>query len=271
MTFQILLSCMHQTDTRIFEDSNIKCDVLAVNQCNKNTVLKSDDSTRHMIFTTERGLSRSRNMAIDNAWADICLIADDDETFEQNVDKIILDAYKAHPDADVIVFKVANASGFGENIKGDKKKYPDKAFKCNFLDLLHISSWQISFKRKSIMDKNIRFDEMMGSGTGNGAQEESKFMADCHRQGLNIWYVPVLIATMREAHASQWFKGFDYMFFYNRGWATRRFLSWTLSTLYAVYFAIKKHKLYSNDISLSKALFAMLKGINSPLERKTKI
>ena len=32
-----------------------------------------------IIHTTERGLSNSRNMAIANAWGDICQISDDDE------------------------------------------------------------------------------------------------------------------------------------------------------------------------------------------------
>ncbi len=267
MTFQILLSCMHQKDMDIFEKSNIRCDALAVNQCDKDAVCNSDDNTKRMIFTTQRGLSRSRNMAIDKAWSDICLISDDDETFEPDVAEKVLKAYETYGDADVIAFQVANASGFGENINGDKKTYPDKAFRCGLLKTLRISSWQISFRRKSILEKGIRFDEKMGSGTSNGAQEESKFLADCHRAGLNIWYVPVLIATMKEEHASQWFKGFDYKFFYDRGWATRRFLGWTLATLYAVYFAVKKHKMYSHDISFMKSLYAMIKGINSPQER----
>lgn len=267
MTFQILLSCMHQHDMNIFASSNIKCAALAINQCDTNLVTHSEDNSVCMIFTTQRGLSRSRNMAIDNAWSDICLISDDDEIFDDEVESKVLDAYNTYPEADIIAFQVDNASGFGENIQGDKKKYHDKAFRCNFLQTLHISSWQISFRRDSIKKKGIHFDEMMGSGTGNGAQEESKFLADCHKAGLNIWYVPVSIARMADRHESQWFKGFDYQFFFNRGWATRRFLGWTLSTLYAVYFAVKKHSLYHKDISLFKALNAMIKGINSPKER----
>lgn len=267
MTFQILLSCMHQNDMSIFKKSNIQCDALVVNQCDKDAVCDLDGKKQRMICTTQRGLSRSRNMALDHAWSDICLVADDDEIFEPDVAERVLEAYNTYKDADVIAFQVANASGFGENIRGDKKIYPDKAFECGFFKTLHISSWQISFKRESIKGKSIRFDEMMGSGTGNGAQEESKFLADCYRARLKIWYVPVRVATMRDDHSSQWFKGFDYTFFYNRGWATRRFLGWTLATLYAVYFAVKKHKIYSGDITFVKAVTAMIKGINSPLTR----
>lgn len=267
MTFQILLSCMHQKDMSIFEMSNIKCNVLAINQCNEERTEQSADGSRQMIYTRERGLSHSRNMAIDRATCDICLVSDDDEVFHDDVAKRIIEAYEAYPEADIIAFQVANASGFGENVHNDKKTYPRKAYKCNFLQTLHISSWQISFRRKSIVEKGIRFDEIMGSGTGNGGQEESKFVTDCYRAGLNIWYVPVEIARMDDRHPSQWFKGFDYKFFFDRGWATRRFLGWTLSTLYAVFFAIKKHRMYSHEISFFKALTAMIRGINSPLER----
>ncbi len=267
MTFQILMACMHQNDLSIFSSSNIKCDVLAINQCDKNQIDYSDDKSQCMISTTQRGLSRSRNMAIDNAWSDICLISDDDEVFDNGIKQKILQAYNDYPEADIIAFLIDNASGFGDKIHGDKKTYPTKPFRCSFLQTLHISSWQISFRRKSIMDKGLHFDEKMGSGTGNGGQEESKFLIDCYKAGLQIWYVPICIAKMNELHESQWFQGFDQRFFYNRGWATRRFLGWTLSTLYAIYFAIKKHKMYSTNISFANALTAMIKGINSPLER----
>ena len=46
-----------------------------------------------MIYTTERGLSKSRNLAIANAKTDICLICDDDEIFVDNYEEIILNAY----------------------------------------------------------------------------------------------------------------------------------------------------------------------------------
>lgn len=268
MTFQILISCMHQKGLQMIEHSHITCDAVVINQCDENRVEFSEDKRQKVISTVQRGLSNSRNMAIDNATADVCLISDDDEVFVDDVEQRILKAYSDYPNADIIAFQVDNGSGFGENVKNDKKVYPTKAFECGLIKSLRISSWQISFKKKSIIDKGIRFDTMMGSGTGHGGQEESKFLADCLKAGLRIWYVPVLIARMDDSHPSQWFHGFDKKFFFDRGWATRRFLGWNLATLYAVYYAIKKYRMYSTDISFVSALINMIKGINSPLERK---
>lgn len=267
MTFQILLACMHQNDFSILDRSNISCNVIAVNQCDEEKILFSGDKKRQMVYTTQRGLSRGRNCAIDKATADICLLSDDDEVFKNNVDELVLNAYRKHPEADVIAFQVANASSFGQNVENDYKTYPAKAFQCNFLQTLKISSWQISFRRKSIVEKNIRFDECMGSGTGNGGQEESKFLADCHKAGLRIWYVPVEIARMEEAHDSQWFKGFDRKFFYDRGWATRRFMGYPLAFAYALYYVLKKHRMYSKEISFFSALTAIISGLNAPKDR----
>lgn len=262
MTFQILMACMHQKDMQIFRNSNIQCDVLAINQCDHDGVEEQSVPARQqMKCTTQRGLSRSRNMAIDHAWADVCLIADDDERFESDVADRILNAYQNYPDADVIIFQVADASSFGSGIKGDDKVYSDQPHRCGLLDILHFASWQISFRKSRVKEKGICFDEKMGSGTGHGANEENKFLADCLRSGLLIQYVPVLIARMEKTTESQWFHGFDEQFFVNRGWSTRRFLGIWLSVPYAFYYAIRKRLIYQRDVSPWRALVCMLRGI----------
>lgn len=261
MTFQILMSCMHRKDMQIVKDSQINCDVLVVNQCDESREEQSSERCQRMIYTKERGLSKSRNMAIDRAWADICLLSDDDELFQHDVEERVLKAYADYPEADIIAFKVDNADTFGYGVNNSKRIYPNHAYKCGLIGCLHISSWQISFRRASIVEKAIRFDELMGSGTGHGAQEESKFLIDCLRAGLTIWFVPITVATMIDSEESQWFKGFDKIFFIDRGWATRRFLGWWLATLYAFYYAWKKRSMYKQDISPMCALGCMLRGI----------
>ena len=83
---------MHQKDDSIIKKSNLQTDAVVVNQCDRDSIedfffLNKDNKRCHVIFisTTERGLSRSRNMAIKNAIdADICLLSDDDERFEDD-------------------------------------------------------------------------------------------------------------------------------------------------------------------------------------------
>ena len=111
MTFNLLISCMHQKDASIIERSNVQSDVIVVNQCDKDSVEEFDFVNKKgrkchakFICTTERGLSKSRNMAIRNAWGDICLICDDDETIADDCEEKILRAYSENPDAALIAF-----------------------------------------------------------------------------------------------------------------------------------------------------------------------
>lgn len=259
MTLEIILSCMHEKDLSIVERSNISGNVLIVNQCDRNETIEKDTDFPgkkvRMICTTERGLSKSRNMCIDNAQGDILQISDDDEWFENNYEELILDAYQQYPQADVILFKIGNSG----------KNYPEKAYRMGKITFLRSSSWQISFKRKSIIEKGIRFDEHMGSGTGNGGGEETMFIYDCIKKGLWVHYVPVQIASLDENSISQWFDGFNEKFFYDRGWATRRFLGWPMAMVYAVEYAIAKRKML--EISIPSAIWNTLKGIFSPTNK----
>lgn len=258
MTISVLISCMHQNNTEIIKRSNVKTNAIVINQCDKNnitdTIFKDTDQKEHrlrFVDTTERGLSRSRNMAIRNANEDICLIMDDDEVLENDYVETIQDAYTQYQDADIIVFQLGNHN----------KKYSQKPKQIGYLGALRVSSLEISFRRQSIVNKGIQFDIEMGSGTGNGAGEENAFLYECLRKGLNIQYIPKRIASLNMESQSQWFHGYTKQYFYNRGWATERYMGKTVATLYAVYFMIFKYRLYKKDCSLYSAIKNMLSGI----------
>lgn len=261
MRLETLISCMHQPDDSIAQKSNVKSDVVIVNQCDKNEMYRkeivSDDGAQlqlTMICTTERGLSRSRNMAIAHATADICLIADDDEFFCDDAAKNILKAYEEYPEADLITFKV-------EGSVSSHKRYAQSTTKIGYLKALHISSVQITFRRQRIIEKGLEFDPEMGSGSGHGCGEEAKFLYDCLHKGLRIVHVPVTIASLVEGSASQWFSGRTPRFFVNRGWATARYLGRPLATVYAFYYAWAKRPEYKKETTTFQALKSMLYGI----------
>ena len=252
MKFEILLSCMNQKDLSIAKESNIKCSAIVINQCNNNKIIIKDKLT--MINTETRGLSKSRNLALKNSEADICLLSDDDEFFIDDVEHVILNMYKEIEDADVIIFKM----------KDRPKRLGNKIRKLNKYDLLKVSSWQISFKLKSIKDNNISFDEKLGAGTGNGAGEENDFLWKCYSKKLKIYYVPVEIGTVSQKK-STWFNGYTEEYFYNRGRTTRYIMGIKFAFLYGGYFLIFKHHIYKKNITLKKAFKSMLKGMQDKL------
>lgn len=248
MNVVVLLSCMHQNDVNIIQRSNIQTDVVVINQTDIDTVEEFDFMNRkgrrcHALFisTTERGLSRSRNLAIASAEkADICVISDDDESFADDYEDVIIQTYLKHPYADFISFACIRKN----------HTYPQKWLKMNVVRILKTSSIQITFKRESIIKNNISFDVLMGSGTGNGSGEENKFMMDCRHCGLDMFYDPSIITTLISTN-SFWMNGYNKTYFKNRGWASRRILGALLGYLFVWYNIISHCKEFvSNDYSL---------------------
>lgn len=252
MTLEVLMSCMHQSDDTLVRTSRLTGDVIVVNQCGCEGYAEfpTENGTARLFSTTERGLTKSRNMAIRQAKADICLLCDDDEVFETSYESAILDAYRNLPQADVIVFKMTNRP----------PSFPDKVMRLRFPLTMKVSSWQISFRRERLLQAGIFFDELLGAGTGNGAEEELQFLLTCQKNGLRIYYVPTAIASVAQ-EASTWFGGFDERFFENRGATTRYILGAPLAALYAVYYAAAKRPLYRQTVSPAAALRAMFRGI----------
>ena len=251
--FAILLSCMYETDKKIIKRSNVQSNCVIINQCNedKKEELKIDNNkTCLWLNSKERGLSKSRNMAMQNSNADICLIADNDEIFDDNVEEKILKAYKEVPQADIIVF----------NLHNKQTKLKNKIYKLKRLECLKVCSWQITFKRNSVIKNNLKFDIKLGAGTGNGAGEENKFLLDAYDKGLKIYHYPINIAMMIE-NESTWFSGYNEEYFYKRGVSTRYILGFWLSCLYALYFLIFKYGEYKNDITFYNAFKQKFKGI----------
>lgn len=124
------------------------------------------------------GLSRNRNNALNMSQADICLIADDDNRYSpENIDTI-LDSWNENPDADILTFQAETYEGLPLH------PYPAP----------YVCSVEISFRRTSVIDKELKFDERFGLGSPLlCAGEEEVFMADARRAGLTVRYIPQVI------------------------------------------------------------------------------
>ena len=263
MNLEVLISCMNQQDMKIAEMTGIQTDALIINQCPQSEILdeiKSDQKTSgaqnrthvdiRMLNTNTRGLSKSRNLAIQHAVGDVCLLCDDDEQLDSSYEKIILKAYEMLPDADIICFRIAN----------QPSRLDQKTQRLTRWTALRIASWQITFRRESIINSGIRFDENMGAGTGNGGGEEVKFLRDCIRAGLKAYYVPNSIGTVSQTE-STWFRGFDRDFFYRRGVTNRYMLGLPISILYAIYYSYVKRHLYKAYVTPWQSFKYTLDGI----------
>lgn len=254
MTFQLLISTMHKSKQEVFkmlEKMNIHCNCVVVNQCDIEDEINEKVSTQtiKIIFTKERGLSRSRNMALRKATADIVAIADDDLYYYDNFDQIILSYYEKNKKADVVLF----------GIDSYNHKSPTIEQKCKFLKLGTYISVQTSLKRKVILENEIAYNEVFGTGSGIfNSGEENVFLADCYKNKLQMYYCPNRILK-HEKSESTWFKGFnDPKFVYDRG-GIYYAISRTLSPLYYLRFLITKRKIIK-PITILQAIVLLNEG-----------
>lgn len=258
MKVEVLISCMHQPDYNIIKRTNIQSDCIVVNQCNENKIDEFSFINKFnrkcdvkFISTTERGLSRSRNMAIQNSRADICLICDDDEVLFDDYEKTITDSYSEETSSDVISFVIE---------REDKAKKLSQKGKLGIKGILQTSSVQITFRRDRIISNKLLFDVELGSGSGNGAGEENKFLMDCRRAGLKLFHYPKKIGRLIPDTESQWFKGYNPDYFFKHGWSSRRILGSGLSILYILYFVFSKQSFFRGHISIVEAIKSEIKG-----------
>lgn len=251
MNLEVLISCMNQHDMKIAEMTGIQTDTLIINQCPQTETLneiRSDQKTAgvknqahvniRMLDTSTRGLAKSRNLAIQHAVGDVCLLCDDDEQLDSSYEETILKAYEVLSDADIICFRISN----------QPSRLKQETQRLTKWTAMRIASWQITFHREAILKSGIRFDEDMGAGTGNGGGEEVKFLRDCIKAGLKAYYVPKSIGTVAQTE-STWFKGFDRDFFYKRGITNRYMLGLPISILYAAYYTLVKRDLYKEYVT----------------------
>lgn len=253
MKIQALVSTMNHLHPELLVGTMNLKHCLIVNQVTRNEMSIPKNIVQNGVRTIslrDKGLSRSRNLALSEATADICIISDDDMAYDNNYESIILDGYRKYPDADIIVFRVDNSDGTTRQLR---------AGRVDFLHSMKVCSVQISFRNKSIHDKHIRFNNRFGTGTENYMGEENIFLADCLKSGLKIYSHPIKISSLTDSN-STWFKGYDTNYFYVKG-KVFHMMSRRLAFLLSLQFAIRKHGIYKKSISFMEALASMKKGI----------
>jgi len=130
-------------------------------------------------YMSESWLSKNRNNALKNCKTDICYICDDDLNFVDWFEDIIKYEYKKS-NYDLITFQAENNDG--------KKHFNLKEWIHNRLTVLKIWSLGITFRRKSILEKWLKFDEKFWLWTKYPVWEENIFLVDCYRKWLHMYH-----------------------------------------------------------------------------------
>ena len=255
MKIQHIISTMNRQEFSFMEKLGLKAEALVVNQnCpeKQEEIFLLDDIKVKVLSTSEKGLSRSRNMLLENSWADVCIIGDDDVEYLDGYLESIENAYKKYADADIIIFRFTHEKG-----KETRARFTEDV-KVTMQNVSKFASVEITFKRKSVIDAEVRFNNNIGLGTPFPSGEENAFLADALRAGLKIYHVPVTICVAEEDMKI------------NEGYNVNEYLTDKGASFYCIYksafpvyaaaFILLKKKTLFKDVSIFRALNLMFKG-----------
>ncbi len=210
--FQILCVTMHQKDFSKIKEMNIHSDVVFANQCDETRydTLEFEGHRAEMISTATRGVGINRNLAQSYSSGDICLIADDDLTYHDDVEQVVLGEFAAHPDADVFIFHLDT------NDPVRKQNRYAETRKCGPLTRMPWAAFRIAYRRSAIQKANLWFTTLMGGGCLFPSGEDSLWLHEAKRKGLTFYVSKETIGTVSFEN-STWFDGHNEKFFFGKG------------------------------------------------------
>jgi glycosyltransferase involved in cell wall biosynthesis len=217
--------------------------ILIINQTQENNLLVSEFSNVRVVNSFEKGLSKSRNLALKNAKGKIVLIADDDVVYKKDFDAKIVQAYNQYGNKSVISFSIEKPDGLLF-----KKYLPNPKMNLSLMELFNVLSIEISINKSVLDELGVTFDENFGLGSKFEMGEEAIFLSDVKNKNQQIAFVPSVIASHSEISSNEKFD------FVQRYYIQGAFLSRVLKADYVaglatkLFFDLKQKKLKLNQI-----------------------
>ena len=210
--FEILCVTMHQKDFSKIKEMNIHSDVVFANQADRTAFeeIEFEGHRARMITTATRGVGVNRNTALLYAEGDICLFADDDVTYHDDMEARVLAEFAAHPDADVMIFHLDSDDPKRQQIKYAKTK------KCGPFTRMPWGGVRIAFRLNAVRKANVWFTTLFGGGCIFPSGEDSMWLTAAKKAGLTFYVSKETIGTVSFA-VSTWFTGGDERFYYGKG------------------------------------------------------
>ena len=156
MTVETLIVTVDRQDHFFAEQMNIQTKVLIGNQCSKDAVerfcINGNDAVCYC--TSDRGVGINRNLLLDEAEADICVLADDDLRFADGYPETAVRAFRECPDADVIVFNLIE--------KVPRRYVNTRIRRIKGHNYSRYGAARIALRRETINAAGIRFSPYFG-------------------------------------------------------------------------------------------------------------
>lgn len=158
--------------------------ILVINQTNPENLIISDYENVRVINSYEKGLSKSRNLAVKNIARKVALIADDDVIFIPDFDSKILEAHQRNTNYSIICFQTLT------NENQPYISYRKEEFWMKEKDFGDVLSIELSFKPENLRNKNIIFNEYFGLGAKFQDAESLFFLRRANYNQLKVLFCP---------------------------------------------------------------------------------
>lgn len=261
MQLEMLISSVNQKPEELLELINAQCDVVLVNQCDRDgqEEFKDGSYTRRVFYRDERGVGKSRNLAIDNALGDILLFSDEDIRYRDGYAGDVLDEFNSHPEADVLLFNV--------EVCPQRRTYWNEGYKrVRWYNCGRYPAYSIALRREALQKSGIRYSELFGGGAKYSNGEDSLFLKQCADKGLKMYSTEVVIGR-EEPRESTWFHGFTEKFFFDRG-VLFAFLYGKTAWIWALRFVLTKKDMFRGEIGKKQAYGLIRDGIRQGMKEK---
>jgi glycosyltransferase involved in cell wall biosynthesis len=255
LSIQLLVSTMNQTDFSLIEKMNIQTNAVIINQCDHYEYheLTRNKHTIKWFNVKEKGLSRSRNVALSKATGDICLLVDDDEVMKNGYAEVILSEFEKNPKVGLITFNLNSIGNISNRYINKERK------RLRFYNIMRYGSARIAFKRSLVVNKRLCFAADFGAGAPISCGEDSLFLYDCLQKGIIAYSSPEFIADIDDGDGnSSWFRGYTEKYFTDLG-AVYAAMSPRFSYLWILQFLIR-HKTKTSKLGFYNCLSLMVKG-----------
>lgn len=265
MKVEVLCTTMHQKDFSKYAEMNLQTNAVIANQADFNGFEEKEINGKKvkLVTTDTRGLSKNRNIAIENISddTDYVVFSDDDLKFFDGYENIILEEFKKHPEAEAIKFNL--------NCISKRKIHMNPITIFHRANRREVTSWgvlAIAFKKNIILDKKYTFNERFGTGTENFCGEDSIFLQRIVRDEVKLYASPTYIAEIDQENSS-WFEGHNEKYFTVGGMVINECYP-LLSYGLVIRSAIKAHKRKSSKLGFFTILKCYYKGIFKNLKEK---
>lgn len=186
----VAVSCLNANPEAIANHMNLETDCLIINQSDEDSQYEFilNSNRIFVINSKERGLSKSRNMALEfikHSTYTHFIFADDDQQYCPGYKDTIIESFEKRPEADIIFFDIIRLNYNGEE---NNEECQTPSYKISETRKhSYVGSVRIACKVQPIISNQIQFNTIFGTGSKVYSHgEDSIFIKDCRAYHLKI-------------------------------------------------------------------------------------